>query len=428
VRIPAALITTMLALTAAATAAQTTATRPAIEVQTGEQKVLEPGFAIGNIAIANPDICDFRVLPERRAVLLVPAREGHTTLTFWDQQGRKRDEFPIEVLSRETVKLKNDLAALLRPYPGVEIRTLGSRLTLTGVVDTPAQLQQVQAIASASSVSSIVSVGPRATGAGPVVVPVLPDPSMVVPPPPSTTTATSPPIVVPTEPPSRTTLPPPPATRVVPVAPVTDAASAGARGPAARTAMPSRVEYDVELIQLTASAPPPDVVAPHGVSLFRGRLAAAAGAPARQLLGVNRGALQPQSASDASASIVGLSVAVEPAIDDAGVVRTRLVVDTNLPLGLADPSAPPRWRRAQIDVRGAAGQTQYVTEQDLARAFASADAAAPPAAGAPASAEYVEAVAALPLFAGRGRTVSTAASPSVLVIAVTPARARDYEN
>ena len=45
---------------------------------TGEQKVLRPGYAIGNIAIGDPKVCDFKILPGGLEVMLLAKGQGET--------------------------------------------------------------------------------------------------------------------------------------------------------------------------------------------------------------------------------------------------------------------------------------------------------------------------------------------------------------
>lgn len=439
---------------------------PATQLLTGEQKVLEPGFAIGNIAVANPQVCDFTVLPERTTVLLIAVGEGHTLLTLWDQQGRKRTEIGIDVVSRELMKLKDDLAAVLRPYRDVQIRTLGSRITLTGMVDTLAQLQEVQAVAEAAqgNVSSIVRSREKPKTDEPIVVTIpatVPDaPLPPVGAAPAPRPAPPPPVALPpgtlvpvplsaTKGGAATATPTPPSIAEPPATAV--GAEARPSTPDVRSASAPRLEYVLELIQSSTGAPPPDVVAPQGQRLFSARLSVSLGATVRQLLTVGSAGIQAGTPSNAGAGLVGLSVRLKPTLDDSGAVQTHLIVDTNLPIGGAVPGVP-RWRRAQFDFQGDAGETHYVTEQELAEGFAQmAPAADVPVSNGPGAGavvggvlqtaagvmpsavpggEYVQAVAGLSsLFAGRGPSGPAREAPKVvasnapvLVIAITPFR------
>ena len=51
-----------------------------VRLLVGDQIVLEPGFAVGDISVANPTIADYRVRPGRRAILLLGVGSGRTKL------------------------------------------------------------------------------------------------------------------------------------------------------------------------------------------------------------------------------------------------------------------------------------------------------------------------------------------------------------
>jgi hypothetical protein len=425
-------IVVVLACVVPAAQAQTAQAQSPIAMLTGDQRTLAPGYAIGNIAIGDPKVCDFKMLPGRREVMLVAKGQGHTLLTLWDQQGAKRAEIEIDVTSREVAKLKADLVEVLRPYPGVQVGSLGNRLALTGTVDTLAELQAVKAIAQAAGgVQSLVTSREADTSrsARPAAAaPASPPARTPTPRPISPGTATPVPLgagsgggsTTPTTPgstmPRSEPLPAPaaavPVTGAVGQAPSTAPAPlAGAPGPAAVPNPPppnvapagvpmptpvapttgrqpsarptaagantARVEYEIELIETSASAPPPEVMGPQGRSLFRTRVSATPGTEVRQFIAAE-GAPSPAGAG----ALTGISIGIRPTVDGGGRVRTSLVVDTNLPIGrVTATKAPATWSRAQLDFSVSAGETRYVTERELGALFKPYSVAADPASG-----------------------------------------------
>ena len=349
----------------------------------GEQRVLAPGYAVGDIAISNPAVCDFRVVSGRREVLLVASGEGLATLTIWDQGGTKRDEVAIDVMSREMARLMDDLRELLKPYPGVSVKRLGTRLVLAGDVQSAEELQTVRTIADAApGVISTVTVRGAAVPAPPAAAPpaavsrVLPDPPppLAVPKPvggaPDPVQRTAPPAVavpvpgaapptgMPAAPPVQAVaVPPPPNVSIgavpSPPAPLPaqqPAASTGGAAPAAT------VEYLIEIYESPAGAPPPEVAGPQGRKIYSGILRATAGQQTRQYIGVG-----PQTAKPPRA----ISIGVTPTIDGAQI-STAAVIDTNLPLGHYEQKSDPVWLRSAINFAGAAGQAHFVGELELA--------------------------------------------------------------
>ena len=397
------------------------------ELLTGDQKVLTPGYLIGNIAIADPRVCNFRVLPERKAVLLVAAGEGHTTLTIFDQRGNKRDDVAIEVISREFAKLRDDLKALVAAYPGVEVTSLGRRLTLTGTVTNAEQLNELQRVAGAAgNVTSLVTLrdgggyvsgspspaaaprfGTTPTPMPPAVRPSRPEPSVPVPP------GTPTPVPLDSSPPAAGSASP------VAFPPITASGSIG-------RPVATSIDYNVELVQSPASAPPPDVLGPIGTVLFKTRLSVPFGTLVRQFVSAGTGQAPARDAM-AAAAVVGLSIGVHPAIEPDGRIRTSVVVDTNLPVGGMNPAATPAWRRGVLEFVHARTQSLYLTERDLDAAFARDSAAAADllgrssAGGTQADARTtVEALGAMFRGASDARDAVKGGRESVLVIVVTP--------
>jgi hypothetical protein len=397
------------------------------ELLTGDQKLLQPGYLIGNIAMADPRVCNFRVLPERKTVLLVAVSEGHTTLTIFDQQGVKRDDVAIDVISREFAKLRDDVQALVTAYPDVEVASLGRRLTLTGTVATAEQLKELQRLAAAAgNVTSLVTLRESGSATPPG-------------PPPSASTRSSP---TPAPPPvaALPATPARPAPRPAPPAPVppgtatpvplgSSPASGGTASPVAFPTITSAgavarsMDYSVELMQSPASAPPPDVLGPVGTVIFKTRLSVPVGTLVRQF--VAAGAGQPSGRE--AAGVVGISIGVHPALEPDGRLRTSLVVDTNLPVGRVNAGEAPVWRRGVMEFVHGRAQSLYVTERDLDAAFGRDSAAATellgrsPAGGSSAEARAGnEALGAMFRGGPDSRDAAKRGRESVLVIVITP--------
>jgi hypothetical protein len=120
------------------------------------QESYRPGYAIGDIAIAQPEIADFRVLPGRRELLLIGKSPGTTTLIIWDQQKVKREEIEITVATREDVQAEQDLKELVADFPDVQVRRVRGQLALTGIVQTQQDFDAVQRLADAAGATNLV--------------------------------------------------------------------------------------------------------------------------------------------------------------------------------------------------------------------------------------------------------------------------------
>ena len=127
-----------------------------------EQQSFTPGYPIGDIAIGNPDVADFKVQPGRREILLFGKGSGKTTLTVWDQQKVKRHEVLISVADRKTAETEAELRDMLKDLPGLQVRTLAGSLAITGTVTTEEDRDLVDRIATASGAQNLVRFAPPA--------------------------------------------------------------------------------------------------------------------------------------------------------------------------------------------------------------------------------------------------------------------------
>ena len=107
-----------------------------VQVLVGDQQVLEPGFAVGDIAIGDPNVADFRVRPGRKSVLLLGKGSGRTKLICWDQTGKGRTEFTVIVQTREQAQAESKLRTLLRDLPSVKVERVEGDLVVSGTVSS----------------------------------------------------------------------------------------------------------------------------------------------------------------------------------------------------------------------------------------------------------------------------------------------------
>ena len=144
------------------------------------QETFSPGFALGDVAIAEPEIADYKVLPGRREMLLYGKSPGATTLTLWDQKRVQRAAITITVISREDQQAEKDLTELVADFPSVKVRRVKGKLVVTGVVQTKNDLEAIEKIAETAEATSLVrlagmvqptSPGGTTTPAGPTEAP-----------------------------------------------------------------------------------------------------------------------------------------------------------------------------------------------------------------------------------------------------------------
>ena len=149
------------ALAGAQTAAAPAGTTPKeVRLLVGDQSVLEPGFAVGDIAVADPNVADYRVRPGRRAILLLGKGSGRTKLILWHQDNKTRAEVELIVETREQAEAENKLRVLLRDYPSVKVDRVGSSLVVTGSVSAEDDLALIERMAQSVNAESFVKYTP----------------------------------------------------------------------------------------------------------------------------------------------------------------------------------------------------------------------------------------------------------------------------
>lgn len=298
-------------LVAADTAgAQSTPTQREETLFVREQQSFAPGYPIGNIAIGDPSVADFRVLAGRKELLLFGRGPGKTTLTIWDQRNAKRDEILIVVITREEFERERDLRELLKSYTTVEVRKLGSTLVVSGNVSSRAELEAVGKIATVAGAQNLVTVAGTA----------------------------STPMPTPT----------------------------GTPGAAGRAATSTRVQYEVELYEAALgyqSGSYATGVEPSGRSLFKRAIAVDLGAEEEVYI---PGTAARSKTTDAKrAAATGLRLKIRPGEPTAtGEFSTYILVETNLPLP-AGPYDPNVWRRARWEYSGLSGEPLGLAGNEL---------------------------------------------------------------
>jgi hypothetical protein len=302
-----ALVAIPLLLLSAALAAQ----EPVTEEKTvfvAAQQSFTPGFAVGDIAIAEPEIADYKVLRGRKELLLYGKAAGTTTLILWDQRRVKRAVITIHVVTRESVQAEKDLTELVAEFPDVKVRRLKGQLVLTGTVDNASDLEALQKIADTAEAANLVRLSGNAGSAAAPAVPEAP-------------TATNP-----------TT-------------------------PAPTAAQTTTIEYDVDVLEAAlaySSGSYATGVEPSGRSLFRTKVSVAPGAradvyvPGTAIASSDAGkdAKSKKGKNGQPPAPVGIKLTLQPSqFAEDGSFTTVIMVETNVPVeGASDPSITRRAR------------------------------------------------------------------------------------
>jgi hypothetical protein len=271
-----------------------------------EQKPFTPGYAIGNIAIGDPEVADYKVMPGRKEIMLFAKGKGETRLLIWDQKSVKRHDVKITVGVKEEMQAETDLKELLQPFPTVSVRKLGEQLVVTGQVSTDADMDAVGRIATAASAQNLV----RLVKTSPM--------GAVVGPPPSTGSTS-------------------PSNANEPVSPP------GSTAPAAV----AQVEYEVELLEAHvafASGTYGVGIEPSGRTLFKKVVRAPFNGDTEVII-PGTAALSPKADSKLKQQ-ASLRMRVRPtALSEEGELTSFVSIETNVPVeGSKDPSITRRAR------------------------------------------------------------------------------------
>jgi hypothetical protein len=275
-----------------------------------DQKPFTPGYAVGNIAIGDPEVADYKVMPGRREIMLFAKAKGETRLLIWDQKNVKRHDVKITVGVKEEMQAEADLKDLLKEFPTVSVRKLGEQLVVTGQVSTDADMDAVGRIATAASAQNLV----RLVKTSPM--------GAIVGPPPSTGTTS----------PSTTA--------------TTDATPPGATTPGTPAAAP-QVEYEVELLEAHvafASGTYGVGIEPSGRTLFK-KVVRVPFNGDTDVIVPGTAALSPKADSKLKQQ-ASLRLRVRPTLlSEEGELTTFVSIETNVPVeGSKDPSITRRAR------------------------------------------------------------------------------------
>jgi hypothetical protein len=276
------------------------------------QETFNPGFALGDVAVAEPEIADYKVLAGRREMLLYGKTPGTTTLTLWDQKRVQRAVITITVISREDQQAEKDLTELVADFPSVKVRRVKGKLVLTGVVQTKNDLEAIQKIAETAEATSLV----RLSG-------------MVQPPPgPGATNTPSGPTDAPKYNENGDPLPP-----------------------------PATIHYEFDVLEASvnySSGSYATGVEPAGRSLFKKSVAAGTGGnvevfvPGSAILPPDKATTKPKKGAPVPPPI-GIKLTLQPSeLAEDGSFTTVVLIETNVPVdGAPDPSI---MRRARWEV------------------------------------------------------------------------------
>jgi hypothetical protein len=292
----------------------------------GDQHVMEPGFAVGDIAIGDPAVADFRVRPGRRAVLLIAKGAGRTKLILWDQRGRERHEYDVVVETPEQAQAETKLRTLLRDFPSVKVERIGGGLVVTGSVSSEDDVALIERMTASTGAESFVRyVAPEVRPTRPAAPPAAPPASTAIPSTPPSAPAPATPSPVPAAQP----VPPP-------------------QEPGLLDAVVT-LEYEVQLLEASVafgSGSYETGIEPSGRLLHTSRVRVPLGGEGQTFIPAKALASKDIKVPPAQMNESGIRVTLTPAALDDRQLSTKLLLETNVPVK-SNAYVPGGWRRAR---------------------------------------------------------------------------------
>jgi len=300
-----------------------------VRLLVGDQFVLEPGFAVGDIAVADPKIADYRVRPGRRAILLLGVGSGRTRLILWHQDNKTRAELELIVETREEAEAENKLRTLLREFPSVKVERVGSALVVSGSVSAQEDLALIERMAASVKAESFVRYTPplRTPGLGGAL--------------------------------------PPPGPVSAPAAAPSGSAAAGMALPPAPGAL--QIEYEVQVLEASITFGTTSYetgIEPSGRVLHSAKVHAPVGGSVEVFV-PGKSLASPDIKIPANElQTGGIRLTLTPSELEEQQLNTKILVETNLPIN--SPSyVPGGWRRARWESANAITAPFSVAGADL---------------------------------------------------------------
>lgn len=122
----------------------------AVESQTlmkGQSATITLQYEVGDIAVADPGICDYLASQDRRSLYLNGRGGGETTITLWDVKGDKKDEFVVRVVTTTLKEALERVRESVGDLKGVNVVLRDGRVEIGGEVAEPEDFRQIESLA-----------------------------------------------------------------------------------------------------------------------------------------------------------------------------------------------------------------------------------------------------------------------------------------
>ncbi len=127
------------------------------------QSAVDVPYAFGDISVGSAEIAKVVALRETRQLLVAGRAEGTTNVIIYDTRGARRDEFEITVIPANLAKVMKNVQELLNDIEGLSFRILNDRVYIQGEVSLDDEKERVDSLAAREPlVESMVTLSPIA--------------------------------------------------------------------------------------------------------------------------------------------------------------------------------------------------------------------------------------------------------------------------
>lgn len=156
----ACLLGTTLLLVGPGFAAETVADQVVV---VNTQQAIDIPYAFGDVSVGSSDIAKVVPLREAKQILVAGREQGTTNIIVYDTRGVRRDEFEVTVIPANLAKVMKNVQALLDDIEGLDFKILNDRVYVQGEVSLDDELKRVEDLDEREPlVESMVTLSPIA--------------------------------------------------------------------------------------------------------------------------------------------------------------------------------------------------------------------------------------------------------------------------
>jgi pilus assembly protein CpaC len=137
------------------------AERHRIRLTTGENRTVDIAFDLSRpeqITIGNPQIVSTTVarVQEQRQLVFNPLKQGETTVTLRDPEGKIRVIYDVSVTGSDLLRRKEELSLLLRDIEGIDLKIVGQKIVIDGELLVPQDYARLLGVIQDESYAKLV--------------------------------------------------------------------------------------------------------------------------------------------------------------------------------------------------------------------------------------------------------------------------------